>query len=163
MELGILIALIAIVILLVRYKVNNILKKRNIDKLNSYIKHCEIAIFKIKNVDTNDFQKLVSIQKDLYAKGVRPTGLSNRKYFLTEGNDLTLNNILIYSIDPWHLDSLDFWDKCDQVVGDNTKGVKPDTLHKTLVFHRYKNILTGSIGDHLNKLKTKRIQCLQSK
>lgn len=161
MQLVILIVLLVIVLLLIRFRIRKILKMKKIEDLTSKIKHCEIAILKIKDVDLNDFDKLLQIQKDLYAKGIRPSGLKNRKYFLHEGPDLTLSSILIYSIDPWHLDSVDFWNTCNQVVGDNVKGIKPQTLHKTLVFHRYRNILTGSIGDHMNKLKIQKSKCIK--
>jgi len=151
------IVLIIVSILIVgylTYKIKNVLYHHKVDRYHTIIKECNIAIFKIKNVDLHDFNKLLSIQKDLYAKGIRPEGFTKKKYFLAKTPDLTLDTIQIYSIDLWHLDSLAFWNRCDKEIGENNLNLPENTLHKTLVFNRYKNILTGSIGDYLYKIKT---------
>ena len=124
-----------------------------LEKLNEKIKYCTLAIFKIKNADLHDFNKLLSIQKDLYAKRIRPKGLLNNKYFKAPILELTLNDVFIYSVDIWHLDSLAFWSNCSKEIGENSLNLPEDTLHKTVVFNRYKDILTGSLGDYLYKLK----------
>jgi hypothetical protein len=111
-------------------------------------------------VNECDFSKLLQIQKDLYAKKVRPSGLNNKKYFKKPTLELTLHDILIYSVDIWHTDTLHFWSTCNAIINKNDKGIDPNTPHKVLVFNRYKNILTGSLGEYLQKLKLERSQCL---
>jgi hypothetical protein len=108
-----------------------------------------------------DFFTLLQIQKDLYAKKIRPCGLNSKKYFKKSIPELTLHDILIYSIDIWHIDTLHFWSTCNSAIGENDKNLNPKTLHKVLVFNRYKNILTGSLGNYLQKLKEERSQCLK--
>lgn len=150
------IGLIIISILLVlylRYKIKNILYQHKVDKFQNIIKECNIAIFKIRNAELHDFNKLLGIQKDLYAKGIRPKGLQKKKYFTEPVLELTLESIMIYSVDIWHMDSLSFWNNCDKFIGENSLGLPQDTLHKTVVFNRYKDILIGSIGDYLYNIK----------
>lgn len=149
------------IIIYLGYKIIHINKYRKLDKINYLIKECEISIYKIRMIEEGNFDKLLQIQKDLYAKHIRPSGLQNSKYFKKETPFLTLDDILISSVDIWHLDTLSFWSTYEAKVGDNLNGIDPNTLHRTLAFNRYKNILTGSIGDYLNKLKIKRIQCLR--
>lgn len=138
----------------------HIKRYRKLDNLNYLIKECEIGIYKIRMTSQGDFDKLLQIQKDLYAKKVRPCGLRNKKYFKKSTPELTLHDIEIYSIDPWHSDNLHFWSTCNAIVNKSDKGIDPNTPHKVLVFNRYKNILTGSLGEYLQKLKIERVQCL---
>lgn len=157
-----LIILIALgIIIYLRYKIIHISKYRKLDKFNHLIKECEIGIYKIRMTEEGNFNKLLQIQKDLYAKHIRPSGLQNPKYFKKKTPFLTLDDILISSIDIWHLDTLSFWSTCEAKVGDNLNGINSNTLHRTLVFSRYKNILTGSLGEYLQKLKIERLQCLR--
>jgi hypothetical protein len=139
--------------LYLRYKIKNILYQHKVDKFQNIIKECNLAIFKIRNTELHDFNKLLGIHKDLYAKGIRPKGLQKKKYFTEPVLDLTLDSVMIYSVDIWHMDSLSFWSNCDKFIGDNLLGLPQDTLHKTLVFNRYKDILIGSIGDYLYNTK----------
>lgn len=135
------------------YKIRTILYYNKLEKLYNQIKECNITIFKLRGVELHDFNKLLAIQKDLYAKGIKPKGLRNPKYFTKLTPDLTLEDVLMYSIDIWHMDSLDFWNNCSQEIGENSLNLSEDTLHKTLVFNRYRDVLTGSLGDYLYKLK----------